>query len=128
MHGSKNGRPLRPDFRIEFKGSAAGQIIGITGTVNAGAITSITLRTSTGIIRGPIGGGGGQPFSVDGLVLGFFGAFDKGAIAITGIGVWYTPELISTFPTGLEMTPAYGNLDNTWAWQDTLNLGGAHSF
>jgi hypothetical protein len=74
--------------------------------------------------------GDGGPFSVDGLVLGFVGALENGVLS--GIGVWYLP--VSTSPPGpivlpvtfLEMSPAYGNLVNVWAWDDTPDWGGAH--
>ncbi len=84
------------------------------------------FKSSRGTTYGPFGAGGGTRFSVDGQVLGFFGALKDGALS--GIVVWYTPTVPGSllFPTNLEMTPAYGAVVNVWTWDDTPDMGGAH--
>jgi hypothetical protein len=129
MHGFDNSAPLRPDFRVTITNSTAERVISVFGNASGNTITSIGFRTTTGRTYGPQGLGGGDSFQVDGLVLGFFGALDSGAIS--GLGVWYTPVDTSTpgdtmFKPALDMSPAYGNLVNVWTWDDTPDMGGAH--
>jgi hypothetical protein len=68
---------------------SAEHIIRVFGTVSGNSITSIGFRSTKGFIYGPYGPGSGEPFTVDGLVLGFFGALNNRVLS--GIGVWYTP-------------------------------------
>jgi hypothetical protein len=98
------------------------RFVNVFGTATGCSITSIGFKTTKGRTFGPWGSGFGGPFSVDGLVLGFYGALQKGAIS--GLGVWYTPEITFTIPAFLEMTPAYGNLVNVWTWDDTPDMSG----
>jgi hypothetical protein len=111
--------------------TSAEQVIGMFGTVSGSTVTSIGFKTTRTIIA-PYGPGDGEPFSVDGLVLGFFGALEDGVLS--GIGVWYTPmggpnPWPQPFPlplTYLEKSPAYGSMSNAATWDDTtLDLGGA---
>jgi hypothetical protein len=124
MHGTDNGFPARPDGRVTISNSTAERVIRVFGTQTGSTITSIGFSTTRGRTFGPWGTGGGDPFSVDGQLLGFFGGLQDGAVS--GIGVWYTPDVASTVPTNMEMSPAYGNLVNVWTWDDTPDLGGAH--
>ncbi len=125
MHGTDNNSPLRTDGRVSITNSTAERVIRVFGTAIGSSITSIGFNTTMGRTYGsPWGAGGGDPFSLDGQVLGFFGGMQDGNIS--GIGVWHTPDLTSTGPTNLEMSRAYGNLVNVWAWDDTPDLGGAH--
>ncbi len=122
MHGTDLNQPSRPDWKTFSSFSSDSQIINVFGTTS-GAITSIGFKTIQGTVIGPIGAGGGDAFSMDGLLLGFFGALQNNATS--GIGVWYMPGN-AAFPLSLEMSPAYGNLTSTWAWDDTPDMGGAH--
>ncbi len=129
MHGTDNSAPLRPDYRVTIFNSTAERVISVFGSAAGNSITSIGFRTTKGTQYGPLGPGGGVPFQVDGLVLGFFGALDNGAIS--GIGVWFMPIDTSIagdplFLPSLEMSPAYGSLLNAWTWDDTPDLGGVH--
>jgi hypothetical protein len=129
MHGSDYGQPARPDLRATITNTSAERVIGVFGTATDSRVTSIGFKTSRGMVYGPIGSGNGRPFAIDGLVLGFFGALETGAVS--GIGVWYMPLSAATqvplpLPvTSQEMSPAYGNPSNVWTWDDTPNLGGA---
>ncbi len=131
MHGSDYGARDRPDWRVPIVNSSAEQVIGVFGTATGSRVTSVGFKTSKGITIAPMGPGDGWSFSVDGLVLGFFGALENGSEVLSGIGVWYLPLTTSTpgavpLPvTSLEMSPAYGNLWNVWAWEDTPDMGGA---
>jgi hypothetical protein len=124
MHGTFYNQRDRPDYKTPNAFSNDDWIIGVFGTANT-VITSIGFNTSKGLVLGPIptGGGVGDPFFVHGTLLGFFGALQDGAIS--GFGVWYSPGT-SRIPMSMEMSPAYGNLINTWAWDDTPDMGGAH--
>ncbi len=124
MHGTDNSTPSRPDGRVTLTNSTAERVIRVLGTQIGSSITSIGFSTSRGRTFGPWGTGGGDPFSVDGQLLGFFGGLQDGNIS--GIGVWYTPDVTSTVPTNTEMTPAYRNLVTVWTWDDTPDLGSAH--
>jgi hypothetical protein len=129
MHGTDNEWPARPDWRVTITNSSTERFIGVFGTAVGSSITSIGFKTSRGTTHGPLGAGGGTTFSVDGQVLGFFGALKDGALS--GIGVWYTPVVpgVLLFPTNLEKTPAYGAVVNVWTWDDTPDMGGAaHPF
>jgi hypothetical protein len=135
MRGSDNGLPTRPDFRVTMANTSAEQVIRVFGTVTGSTITSIGFITSRGTTNAPFGPGPGEPFSVDGLLLGFYGALENGAIS--GIGVWSTPMGGPNPWPGpvplpliyLEMSPAYGNLSNVAMWDDTTpDMGGAHIF
>jgi hypothetical protein len=129
MHGWDYGAFGRPDLRVTITNTSAEQIINVFGTATGSRVTSIGFKTSKGTTYVTMGPGEGSPFSVDGLVLGFVGALENGALS--GIGVWYLP--MSTSPPGpvalpvtsLEMSAAYGNLVNVWAWDDTPDWGGA---
>jgi hypothetical protein len=121
MHGTNSLLGATPVYtRLE---SDDERLVNVFGTSSGNSITSIGFRTTKGSILGPWGSGIGGSFSVDGLVLGFFGALQSGAIS--GLGVWYTPEITFTIPASLEMTPAYGNLVNVWTWDDTPDMSGA---
>jgi hypothetical protein len=130
MHGSDYGAAGRPDWRMSIANVTADQIINVFGTATESRVTSIGFRTFRGRTIAPMGPGDGWPFSVDGLVVGFFGGLENGSGALSGIGVWYLP--LMTSPPGpvplpvmsLEMSPAYGNLANTWTWDDTPDMGG----
>jgi hypothetical protein len=133
MQGSDNGAPGRPDLRVTMANTSAEQVIRVFGTVSGSNITSIGFRSTRGITHGPSGAGYGDPFSVDGLLLGFFGALENGMVS--GVGVWFTPisgpnPWPGPWPlpvTYLEMSPAYGGLSNAVAWDDTtLDMGGAY--
>jgi hypothetical protein len=131
MHGLDNEAAGRPDWRITIANTSAQQVINVFGTATGSRVTSIGFKTSRGTIVAPMGPGEGWSFSVDGLVVGFFGALEKGSGVLSGIGVWYLP-LTTPIPgpvslplTSLEMSPAYGNLWNVWTWDDTPDLGGA---
>jgi hypothetical protein len=89
MRGSDNGQSARPDFRVTMANTSAEQVIRVFGTVTGSTITSIGFRTTRGTTHAPFGPGYGESFLVDGLLLGFFGALENGAIS--GIGVWSTP-------------------------------------
>jgi hypothetical protein len=110
--------------------TSAEQIISVFGTANGSSITSLGFKTSTGGTYAPWGPGQGDPFAVDGLILGFFGALEDGAIS--GLGVWYTPT--TTFKPGqlplrmnyLEMSAAFGDMSSVATWDDsTPDMGGA---
>jgi hypothetical protein len=135
MHGSNNGQPFRPDFRVTIANTSADQFNRVFGTVTGSTITSIGFRTTRGVTHNPIGPGPGEPFLVEGLVLGFFGALENGAIS--GFGVWYMamggpnpwPWPVPFPSTFLEMSPAYGNPSNAAMWDDTIpEMGGVHMF
>jgi hypothetical protein len=126
MHGTDNNTPFRTDGRVTITNSTSERVIRVFGTQIGSSISSIGFSTSTGRTLGPWGSGGGDPFSVDGQLLGFYGGLQDGAVS--GIGVWYTPDVTATVPTNMEMTPAYGNLVNVWTWDDTPDLGGEHPF
>ncbi len=122
MHGTDYGDP-RPDWKTSHRFFINdNRIIRVSGTANGG-ITSIGFTTSKGTFLGPFGAGGGKTFSVDGLFIGLYGALENGAIS--GIGVWYTQE-DPPFPMSLVMSAAFGNVTNTWTWDDTPDMGGAH--
>jgi hypothetical protein len=134
MHGLDDGAPGRPELRVTIANTSAEQVIGVFGTATGSRVTSIGFRTSRGITIAPIGRGDGWSFSVDGLVVGFFGALESGSGVLSGVGVWYLP-LTTMIPgavplpsTSLEMSPAYGNLWNVWTWDDTPDMGGAPVF
>jgi hypothetical protein len=129
MHGSDRGTPFRPDGSFSLLSITVEQIIRVFGSANGSSITSIGFRTSRHRTFGPWGVGGGEPFVVDGLVVGFFGA--RNDKDVSGIGVWYTPTVtftpgINPFPMFLEMSPAFGDLTNVWTWDDTPDMSGAH--
>jgi hypothetical protein len=115
--------------------TSAEQVIRVFGTVDGSTITSIGFKTSRGMTYALSGLGNGEPFSVYGLVLGFFGGpLENGAMS--GVGVWYTPlGGPNPWPTPvplpldyLEMSPAYGNLSNVTTWDDTTpDMGGAQT-
>jgi hypothetical protein len=133
MRGSDDGLPSRPDFRVTIRNTSAEQFNRVFGTVTGSTITSIGFRTTRGVTYGPFGLGYGEPFSVEGLVLGFFGALDNGAIS--GFGVWYmamggpNPWPVPLPFTFLEMSPAFGNVSNAAMWDDTIpDMGGVHMF
>jgi hypothetical protein len=135
MHGTDNGVRTRPDISVNLPQDV--QVISVFGSANGSSVTSIGFNLSNGDAY-DFGPGDGDPFSVDGLFLGFYGALQdttvstskgKGAPlggAISGIGVHYT-EVTSTLPKPpWKMSPAYGNLVNVWTWDDTPDMGGAH--
>jgi hypothetical protein len=133
MRGSDYGQPARPDVRVGMTNTSAEQVIRVFGTFNGSTITHIGFKSTRGLTYGQSGPGYGEAFSVDGLVLGFFGALENGVIS--GIGVWYTPlggpnPWPGPVPLPLiylEMSPAYGNLSNSAMWDDsTPDMGGAH--
>jgi hypothetical protein len=127
MHGSDLDNPLRPTGRTSNLNATAEQVTSVFGTASGSSITSIGFNTSRGrTFGGPWGAGGGEPFQVDGQVLGFFGALNNGAIS--GVGVWYTLAVASGVPASLAMSPAYGALRNVWTWDDRPDLGGARRF
>jgi hypothetical protein len=129
MHGTNNGFPSRPDVFVPPISILVEQITKVVGSASGNSITSIGFRTSRGTTYGPWGVGGGEPFEIDGLLVGLFGALEDGEIS--GIGVWYTPTVtftpgINPFPMFLEMSPAVGDLTNVWTWDDTPDMSGAH--
>jgi hypothetical protein len=128
MHGSDYDAPARSDKTWSMR-PAEEWLTGMFGTIRGSSITSIAFKTSKARMYGPIGSGGGQPFSFEGLLLGFYGALDSGSLS--GIGAWYTPTATFTpgpimFPRSLERSPAYGNLTNVWTWDDVPDTSGAH--
>jgi hypothetical protein len=130
MHGTDYGAPGRPDWRVPITNTSAEQLVNVFGTATGNRVTSIGFKSSRGTVYGPMNPGDGRAFAIDGLVLGFFGALENGAIS--GIGVWYMPLSAATqvpvplpVTTSQEMSPAYGNLWNVWTWDDTPNMGGA---
>jgi hypothetical protein len=95
VRGSDNGERFRPDGRVLLTSGSEERIIRMFGTASDSSITSIGFNTTSGrTFMSPWGVGGGQPFSVDGLLLGFSGALDNGVLS--GIAAWYTPVLTST--------------------------------
>jgi hypothetical protein len=115
MRGNDMGRPIRPDFRLSLNATDE-RVISVFGTAFLSTIRSFGVSTSKGRTLGPFGAGRGPPFKVDGLVLGFFGALRNGDLS--GIEVWYTPGLASTFPTSAEMSAAPGNQLDVGPWDD----------
>jgi hypothetical protein len=119
MHGSNNDVKSRPDWTVPFTNGSSMRVINVFGTASANSITSIGFNMSNGRSFGPWGEGGGEPFRVAGLLLGFFGAPQVGAIS--GIGVWHMLEI----PTSLEMSPAQRTFPRVWTWDDLPDTDGA---
>ncbi len=124
MRGYDNGARGRPDGDVRLTEGSQAQIISMFGNATSNSITSIGFTLSTGRKFGPWGVGGNGSFLVDGLLLGFFGALENGAIS--GIGAWYMPTAAPPFPTSLETSPAYANHSSMWTWGDSSYMDGAH--
>jgi hypothetical protein len=115
----------RPDWEIRPFDLNDARLTRMVGTSSGSSVTSIGFRSNKNTIFGPWGGGGGgQNFSVDGEVLGFFGALRSGSIS--GMGVWYTPTVTASFPASRELPSVYQTLSEMWTWEDVPESGGAH--
>jgi hypothetical protein len=111
--------------------TSAEQVISVFGTFSGSTITSIGFKTTRGNTHPTYVPSYGEPFSVEGLLLGLFGSLENGMIS--GLGIWYMPMGGSNpWPrpvplplTYLEMSPAYGGLSNADTWDDTTpDMGG----
>jgi hypothetical protein len=95
VRGSDYGEPWRPNGRVLLTSGSEERIIRMFGTATSSSITSIGFNTTRGrTFFSPWGVGGGQPFVVDGLLLGVSGGLDNGTLS--GIAAWYTPLPIYT--------------------------------
>jgi hypothetical protein len=130
MHGTDYDEPSRPEKSLVIQPTdewVTSMFGTARGSGNGSSITSIGFTTSRGRIFGPFGAGSGNPFSVFGLLLGLYGALDNKYLS--GIGAWYTPVATSIpgvvmFPRSLDRSPAYGNLNNAWTWDDAPDNSG----